>query len=76
MVAPHHCLYAKRCTLSHFSRSLRLASYDLHVLELRVHARRSSIDREIKNRENLVLTRFGTIREILYPRKFPAIRYA
>ncbi len=33
------------------------------------------IDREIKNRENLVLTRFGTIREILYPRKFPAIRY-
>ncbi len=33
------------------------------------------IDREIKNRENVVLTRFGTICEILYPRKFPAIRY-
>ncbi len=32
------------------------------------------ISREIKKRENLVSTESSTIRKILYPRKFPAIR--
>ncbi len=31
--------------------------------------------REIKKRENIVFTESSTIREILYLRKFPAIRY-
>ncbi len=32
------------------------------------------IGREIKRRENLVFTESSTIREILYPQTFPAIR--
>ncbi len=43
---------------------------------LHAHARVSKwICREIKKRKNLVFTESSTIRKILYPRKFPAIRY-